>query len=460
MPTIFNCSMCSAPLDIATANGMTIRCPYCGNTSILPEELRSGVPQAAASEPVGEGFVPMIDHALKLAQIARLAKTGNKIAAIKLYRETFNTGLEEAKNAVDQMESGLPFVFNQTSFQSTQHSAQTSPQAFQANLLEARKIAKRTSKIAGFVLLLVILIPIAAAVLGIVVAFRATSGVHHSMSSPTSTGTSSTTSGFATNALEFGSEGIGAGQFKDARSVAVDGQERIYVGDYLDGRVQVFDSQGKPITQWIVDPKKPLRNLAADRRGMVYVAQGGTILRYDGATGNLLGEVAKPASNPHESYSDAFVALDGSLYTIGSNSNIIHIGADGEVKNIIKGADKVGSDVYFDKLAVDGTGNIYAIEDHEESIYKFAPDGRYINKFGGKGREAGQLSNPQNIAVDGQERVFVADAGRGIEVFDSNGRYINSFGSNVVFGIAVNDRNEIFAAERNRNKIVKYVLNK
>ena len=56
--------------------------------------------------------------------------------------------------------------------------------------------------------------------------------------------------------------------------------------------------------------------------------------------------------------------------------------------------------------------------------------------------------------------VFVADAGRGIEVFDSNGRYINSFGSNVVFGIAINDRNEIFATERNRNKIVKYVLSK
>ena len=459
MPTIFNCSMCSAPLDMATANGMTIRCPYCGNTSILPEELRSGVASGAASEPIAEGFVPMIDHALKLAEVAKLAKTGNKIAAIKLYRETFGGKLEDAKNAVEQMESGQPIVFNQT-FRGTNASAQTFPQSFQPAQFVSPQAIKRTKRGAGIAVLIVILIPLTAAIFGIVRAFRAVSNINVPTSPTTSGGTSSSTPGFATNALEFGSEGIGAGQFKDARSVAIDGQERIYVGDYLDGRIQVFDSQGKFITQWTVDPKKPVRNLAADRKGIVYVAQGGTILRYDGATGNLLGEVAKPSSNPHEFYGDAFVALDGSLYTVSSDSNIIHIGADGQVKSVIKVAEKMGGDVHFDKLAVDGTGNIYAIENREESIYKFAPDGRYINKFGGKGREAGQLSNPQNIAVDGQGRVFVADAGRGIEVFDSNGRYINSFGSNVVFGIAINDRNEIFATERNRNKIVKYVLSK
>ena len=460
MPTIFNCSMCSAPLDMATANGATIRCPYCGNTSILPEELRSGVPQAATSESIGEGFVPMIDHALKLAQIAQLAKAGNKIAAIKLYRETFGGRLEDAKNAVEQMETGQPIVFNQTSFQGAHAQAQTFPQQFQPAQFVSPQAVKRAKRSAGVALLVIILIPLSLAIFGIVKAFRAVSNISVPTTSSTSGSSSSSTPGFANSALEFGSEGIGAGQFKDARSVAIDGQERIYVGDYSDGRVQVFDAQGKFITQWTVDPKKPLRNLAADRKGIVYAAQGGAILRYDGATGNLLGEVAKPASGQHEYYTDAFVALDGSLYAIGSNSNIIHIGADGEVKNIIKVAEKVGSDVDFDKLAVDGTGNIYAIERREESVYKFAPDGRYVNKFGGKGHEAGQLSNPQNIAVDGQGHVYVADPGRGIEVFDSNGRYINSFGNIVVFGIAVNDRNEILAAERNRNKVVKYALSK
>ena len=163
MPTIFNCSMCSAPLDMATANGMTIRCPYCGNTSILPEELRSGVASGAASEPIAEGFVPMIDHALKLAEVAKLAKTGNKIAAIKLYRETFGGKLEDAKNAVEQMESGQPIVFNQT-FRGTNASAQTFPQSFQPAQFVSPQAIKRTKRGAGIVVLIVILIPLTAAV--------------------------------------------------------------------------------------------------------------------------------------------------------------------------------------------------------------------------------------------------------------------------------------------------------
>ena len=39
----------------------------------------------------------------------------------------------------------------------------------------------------------------------------------------------------------FGKEGIGAGYFKDARSIAVDAEGRIYVGEYTGGRMQVFD---------------------------------------------------------------------------------------------------------------------------------------------------------------------------------------------------------------------------
>jgi DNA-binding beta-propeller fold protein YncE len=286
--------------------------------------------------------------------------------------------------------------------------------------------------------------------------------VHTSMPDmPTAKSASTSAPGFASAAFEFGSEGIGAGQFKDARSIAVDGEGRIYVGEYEGGRVQVFDRDGKFITQWMVDPKKALLNLGVDRRGTVYIVHPTMILRYDGATGNLLGELPKPASNRNEFYSDVFVALDGSIYAIGSNSNILHLSPDGQLRSIIKIAEKVGDDVSFDKLAVDGSGTIYALEDREQSVFKFAPDGKYINRFGGKGKEAGQLQSPHNIAVDGQGRVYVSDLGRGVQVFDGNGRYIDSFGGRkVIFGLAINDRNEIFAAERNDYKIAKYVLSK
>jgi hypothetical protein len=55
--------------------------------------------------------------------------------------------------------------------------------------------------------------------------------------------------GLATAVLKFGGEGIGPGLFKDARSVAVDAAGNIYVGEYMQRRVQVFDSGGRFVTQ-------------------------------------------------------------------------------------------------------------------------------------------------------------------------------------------------------------------
>jgi streptogramin lyase len=56
----------------------------------------------------------------------------------------------------------------------------------------------------------------------------------------------------------------------DARSIAVDGAGRIYVGEYTGGRIQVFDPDGKFLIQWMVgDRKTILRGLAADRKGTV-----------------------------------------------------------------------------------------------------------------------------------------------------------------------------------------------
>lgn len=433
---------------------------------ILPEELRGHVsqqPHAAAQLP----FAPLVDQALKMAEVARLVRAGNKIAAIKLYRETFGCGLAEAKTAVEQIEAGQPIMFTEMNYQT----GNVPQQAFVSPEL-AGQVVKKASRV-GLWIVLITLIFVAG--IGYIVS-QAISTAFNSIpknlpSMPTApTSKSGSRAGiaevpappaFAASVSEFGSEGIGAGQFKDARSIAIDGEGRIYVGEYSGGRVQVFDHDGKFITQWMVDQKKVLLNLAADRKGTVYVVHPSMILRYDGATGNLLGEVGKSGPNRNEFYSDVFVALDGSLYAIGSNSNIVHLSPDGEVKSIIKVAEKVGEDVSFDKVAVDGSGNVYAIENHQESVFKFAPDGKYINRFGGRGRETGQMSSPDHIAVDGQGRVYVSDLGRGVQVFDGNGRYLDSFGGHeVIFGLAINDRNEIFAAERNRYKVVKYVLSK
>jgi len=455
--------MCAAPLDAEGASGATVRCPYCENTVILPEELRAGGRvNNNVGQPAGATFAPMIDQALKMAEVAQLLRAGNKIAAIKLYREIFGVGLKDAKDAVERIERGEPITFTQMSAESVGHARSSSPVAapplMQEHALHQKKGGGGRCLIVGLVLI--------AAITGAFLLFGG--GALYFVSRTVQTGAPTsplnkppTANSFANVALEFGSEGIGAGQFKDARSVAVDGQGRIYTAEYIGGRVQVFDSQGKFLTQWMVDAKRPLTSMAADRKGTVYIVQGGSITRYEGQTGQTLGEVESRGPGFNQNYSSVFAALDGSLYAVAASYNIVHILADGRIKTIFNAREKTGEDLHLDSLAVSGSGHIYAVDRSEESVFKFAPDGKYINRFGGEGDAAGQLKSPDGIAVDGQGRVYVCDIGRAIQVFDANGRYLDSFAPNeVIFELAINDQNEIFASQRNRHKIVKYVLKK
>ena len=53
------------------------------------------------------------------------------------------------------------------------------------------------------------------------------------------------------------------GWIREAGGVAVDGAGRVYVAEYTSGRVQVFDSAGAFVTQWMADRRMPLLDLAA-----------------------------------------------------------------------------------------------------------------------------------------------------------------------------------------------------
>ncbi|HEV2150319.1 MAG TPA: NHL repeat-containing protein [Longimicrobiaceae bacterium] len=253
---------------------------------------------------------------------------------------------------------------------------------------------------------------------------------------------------FAEPVLRFGSEGVGAGRFTDARSVAVDGQGRIYVAEYSGGRVQVFDSLGTFLTQWTADPKKPLVDLEADRGGTVYVVQSGEVRRYEGATGQPLGRLA---SGGRATYSDIALAPDGTFWAVTWPHDIVHLGRDGSVLRTIDVREAIGDDASPARVAVAGTGDLFVTDQHTGEVYRLDRSGRFVDRFGGQ--RSGSFSH---VAVDGRGRVYVGELGSGIRVFGMDGRQLASFGDGLVFGIAVNDRDEIFAAFRNRHEVVKF----
>lgn len=262
---------------------------------------------------------------------------------------------------------------------------------------------------------------------------------------------------FAREVLKFGGEGTGPGYFTDARHVATDG-ERIYVADYIGGRVQAFDADGKFQTQWMVDAKMPLRSLAADRRGTVYVVQKGKIARFDGKTGQPLGEL--PVTGNFY-FDDVKATADGGLVAASRRhrDDIVRMDASGRVLKVIEKAVSGQTDSAELNLRVtaDGVGNIYALGTFNDAVFKFTPEGRYVNRFGGEGDKPGQFRAPDSVAVDNQGRVYVTDF-KGIQVFDPDGRYLDVIPvRGAIDGIVFNDRNELLVAAR--TQIYKFAIN-
>lgn len=265
------------------------------------------------------------------------------------------------------------------------------------------------------------------------------------------------TNSFATESLKFGGEGIGPGMFNDARSIAVDGMGRIYVGEYTGGRIQVFDAAGKFLTQWTVgDRKTTLRGLAADRKGTVYVVHGGGIDRYRGETGEKLGSLEYERSG----FDDVSTTADGGLVTAlhSNRDDIITFDANGKVVKTVEAAisSASGDSELSMRVAVDGSGYIYALGRFNLAVFKFARDGKFINRFSGAGDQPGQLRAAYSIAVDGYGRVYVGDT-KGIQVFDADGRYLTVLTlKGMAFGMVFNDKNELFVVARDH--VIKYAV--
>lgn len=274
--------------------------------------------------------------------------------------------------------------------------------------------------------------------------------------------------GFASVVQTFGSEGIGPGMFTDARGIAVDGAGRIYVGEYGSGRIQVFDAEGKFITEWMADTHMPLRGMAADRKGTVFVAQRGVISRYDGATGRMTGQLDYPAGR---GFDDVAATADGGLVaawepygsgiSFGSGGdNIVRFDANGRtirtIRNAVSGQSE-SAELEL-RVAADGLGNIFALSTFSNAVFRFTPEGKFVNRFGSSGREPGQFTAPGAIAVDGKGRVYVGDF-KGIQVFDANGTYLDLIKlDGNASGITFNDRNEMFVVAR--SQVIKLVINR
>lgn len=139
----FKCPQCNAPIFYPGGEDVTIECMFCGHNVIVPPELRTG-PGSSTSAPAPEfvGFDALPTEGPEpdvVYHIKQLLGVGNKIEAIKLYRQVTGLGLKEAKDAVEAIQAGQSIRF-------TNLPSAKAPQS-QATLLAVKTLLQAGKKI-------------------------------------------------------------------------------------------------------------------------------------------------------------------------------------------------------------------------------------------------------------------------------------------------------------------------
>jgi DNA-binding beta-propeller fold protein YncE/DNA-directed RNA polymerase subunit RPC12/RpoP len=456
---LFNCPACGAPLE-PPAGLSVMKCAYCKSSIIVPGAINT----AGATGMSGP---------INMEKVVQFLLSGNKVEAIKIFHQMTGSGLVEAKNVVDAIERGEAIDITRfltmeptggRSLGSLESEGRVPPQKSQqvtfpdANAQIVSTQRKRSGcTIVGVAFALLLFGGVALAFLN----FRKpdTGG---SIISSIEEFSPSPTPSFASPVLSFGGEGTGAGMLNDPRSVGVDRSGNIYVGNYSDGRIQIFDAQGNFLKLINVGSDAYIASLAVAPDGTFYTCYGGDIHHFD-SSGQDQGTLIY--DNPPEMagyFEYIAIGADGSLYAVDSNESIARFGPDGMINLIIPDVFSAVTDhPELDMiLAVDGLGNIYVLGTFNNLVLKYNPGGKYLDQFGGdtqhpaEGMDPGRFQAPDAIAVDGYGRIYVSDIW-GIQVFDSNGQYKNFFDiEGVAFGMTFDLNNVLYVAS-NKPQIIK-----
>lgn len=287
----------------------------------------------------------------------------------------------------------------------------------------------------------------------------------------------------------WGSTGAADGQFNFPHDVAVDKTGRVYVADFNNNRIQVFNSSGTFLRKWGVFGSGDSRFTAspqfanpigveADMCGDIFVTDfnnrriqkftnNGTFITTWGWLGSGNGQFNNPVG----------IAVDakGRVFVADRDNNRIQrfSPSTGDLTHLFKNKwGGLGStDGQFSSpfgVAVNtNTGDVYVADTNNHHIQQFDASGTFIRKWGSFGADNGEFSSPQGVAVDPNTgNVYVADTNNHrIQQFDAAGTFVRKWGSSgsdsgdfsFPQGVAVDpNTGEVYAADTNNHRIQKF----
>jgi tripartite motif-containing protein 71 len=206
-----------------------------------------------------------------------------------------------------------------------------------------------------------------------------------------------------------------AGEFNEPSGVAVAPDGTIYVADAWNGRIQSFDSKGKPLTEFggarysFYSP----RNVATDAQGNIYVADtGNSMVKVYNPAGKelkVIGGKGKSGGEFNEVFGIAINAK-GEIFVADPGNQRIHKFSALPGCDFIKDCKVAGWQTgapFWPHLACDSAGNIYAVDSQNHKIWVYDSDLNYRGTIAGPNNEL--FSSPLGIAFDPTGDLYVGD---------------------------------------------------
>ena len=118
-------------------------------------------------------------------------------------------------------------------------------------------------------------------------------------------------------------------------------------------------------------------------------------------------------------------------------------------------------------LALDDSEHVYVVDPGNARISKFDSNGTLVWEKGKEGSLAGEFNSPSNILVSPDKEIYVLDSGNGrVQVFDTDGNFLRTFGNpgkgpgefKVPQGMALEAGVRLYVGDRGNGRVQVFTL--
>lgn len=273
---------------------------------------------------------------------------------------------------------------------------------------------------------------------------------------------------------EFGRQGFGQGEFQQPRGIAIDASRNLMIADTENGRIQVFDLNGRFVRQ--IKPTganesfRFPRAIAVNPLGIVFVTDDldFRIYKFDGA-GRQLAIWKRPRiqeENPSIP-GRLMIAPNGHVYLSEPNNHrvLVHdaneklIGALGREH----GLQSPGG------MVIDSKGQLCVLDFATMAVHVFDKKLQPVMTFGKRGNGPGEFSVPRELCVDRFGYFFVADTlNHRIQVFDPDGKFLLTYGKkgmgpgefNGPEGLVMGPEDRLYVTDRGNGRVQIFTIDR